>query len=98
MKVLWVILNEDKDAIVESFETSDSDSRPHWDKFINHKAGTVFCRISKYGFRDKPILTWYYNYFFWEDQGRWGYGAPSGVAFSAAMAVPEILKMLELVE
>ena len=97
MNVLWVILNEEKDAIVETFETIEADSKPHWDKFLQHRPGVCFCcreSDSIFGRREKK---WYYNHFYWSDTTRWGYGPPAGVGWSACMAIPEILKMVEFV-
>jgi hypothetical protein len=42
-------------------------------------------------------MKWYFNYFYWEDQSRWGYADPDGIGWSAAMALPEPIKMLALV-
>lgn len=102
MNVLWVILNDDKSAVVEVFETSEADSKPHWDKFFLHKQGTVFCRrVTEVHRFNKPTalnVSWFFNYFFWDDMTRWGYGDPNGIGWSACMAIPEILKMVEFLE
>lgn len=100
MNNVWVILNETKDAVVAVFETVDADSKPHWDLFYQHRQGCVFCGRKEQLLRfNKPVieqLKWYYNYFYWEDQTRWGYGDPDGIAWSAAMTLPEPIKMLEI--
>lgn len=98
MKNIWVILNETKDEIVEIFETVETDSKPHWDKFYKHRPGCVFCgrteeRIGR-NFAKTMQLNWYYNYFYWEDTMRWGYGDPVGIAWSSAMTLPDPIKML----
>ena len=102
MSILWVILNEDKSAVLEVFETAEADSRPHWDKFFQHRQGNVFCRRT-----NSPIaqragragdFTWFFNYFYWADMTRWGYGDPTGIGWSACLAVPEALKMVEFLE
>lgn len=103
MKTLWVILNDDKSAVLEVFQTELPGSKVHWEKFYQHKPGNVFCHrvhLRTPGAFDKKDIdvAWYFNYFYWEDISRWGYGDPSGIAWSACMAVPEILKMLELIE
>jgi hypothetical protein len=97
-----VILNEAKDAVVEVFETDSPDSKPHWPEFYLHRPGCVFCgrteRTAAYpGKPATEALKWYFNYFYWEDTSRWGYGDPSGIAWSAAMALPEPIKMLAFV-
>lgn len=103
MSTLWVILNDDKSTVIEVFETEDADSARHWDKFFQHKPGNVFCRRitlrtpGAFNKRDKDIA-WYFNYFYWEDITLWGCGNPTGIAWSACMAIPEPLKMLELLE
>lgn len=100
MNTIWVILNETKDAVVAVFETEDADSKPHWDLFFQHRPGCVFCgRVEKtmYSFHStSEKMKWYYNYFYWADMSRWGYKDPGGIAWSAAMALPEPIKMLEL--
>lgn len=98
MTTLWVILNDAKDAVIEVFETNDADSRRHWDKFFNHKAGTVFCRRINTNPGRKDDNTWYYSYYYWSDMTRWGYEDPDGIGWSACMAIPEILKVLEFLE
>lgn len=98
MNVLWITLSEDRTHIVDSFETRDADSSRHWDKFFQHRAGTVFCRRASNGFINRGEKVWYVNYFYWEDTTRWGYGPPYGIGWSACLAIPEILKMLEFVE
>ena len=95
MNVLWVILNEEKNAVLESFETRDPDSKPHWDKFLQHRPGVVFCQRKTPDIQGKPFVKWYYNHFYWNDTARWGYGPPDGIGWSACMAIPEILKMVE---
>lgn len=102
MNNVWVILNETKDAVVAVFETEDADSKPHWDLFFQHPQGCVFCGRLADGLnvatmKRGPYLTWYYNYFYWEDTAQWGIGLPIGIAWSAAMTLPEPIKMLELV-
>ena len=96
MSTLWVILNEAKDAVVEVFETESPDSKPHWPEFYLHRPGCVFCGPTMQ-VRGKIATDWYYNYFYWEDMSRWGYGDPSGIGWSAAMALPEPIKMLAFV-
>jgi hypothetical protein len=101
MNSIWVVLNETKDQIVAVFETESADSRPHWDEFYKHKAGCVFCgrpemRLS-FSKGNSLQMKWYFNYFYWEDQSRWGYSDPDGMGWSAAMALPEPIKMLVLV-
>lgn len=102
MNTLWVILNADKTAVLELFETSDADSKRHWDKFMQFPQGTVFCRRKTlFSYLNKPEdrkSQWYVSYFYWEEQARWGYGDPKGMAWSACMALPEPLKMLEVLE
>ncbi|AXC36489.1 hypothetical protein HOT57_gp45 [Pseudomonas phage phCDa] len=103
MKTLWVILNDDKSAVVEVFETEDVDSHRHWGKFFQHRAGNVFCRrvhkLTPQSTKPSDIETaWYANYFYWTNTSSWGYGEPSGMAWSACMALPEPLKMLEFLE
>ena len=101
MSVIWVILNDDKSEIVEVFETESADSVAHWPKFLNHKQGNVFCRkVIRLGAgnRLKETNAWYVNYFYWVDTSRWGYGTPSGIAWSVCLAIPEILKMVEFIE
>jgi hypothetical protein len=101
MSVLWIVLNDDKSAVIEVFETIEADSKPHWDKFFEHRAGNVFCRRIQDLAWVKPAqskVTWFVNYFYWEDMSRWGYGDPTGMGWSACMAIPEILKMVEFLE
>ena len=102
MNTLWVILNEDKSAVLEIFETSDVDSSRHWPKFFEHRQGTVFCRRAErlLRFNNPPIEVgkWYVSYFYWEDTSMWGIGEPKGIAWSACMALPQPLKMLEVLE
>ena len=95
MNVLWVILNEEKNAVLESFETRDPDSKPHWDKFLPHRPGVVFCQRKSFDIWGKSSAKWYVNHFYWNDTARWGYGPPDGIGWSACMAIPEILKMVE---
>lgn len=101
MSTLWVILNETKDAVVEVFETESPDSKPHWPEFYLHRPGCVFCgRLEpklSYMTDTSGQVKWYYNYFYWEDLTRWGYGDPSGIGWSATMALPEPIKMLAFV-
>jgi hypothetical protein len=100
MKTVWVILNETKDVILEVFETVEADSKPHWGKFYQYRPGCVFCgrvRMNPYKKTIDPGLDWYYNYFYWDDQSRWGLDSPNGIAWSAAMTLPEPIKMLEFV-
>lgn len=98
MKVMWVILNTAKDEIVELFETTDAVSLPHWEKFYKHKQGCVFCMRPATG-RDLELeRNWYFNYFYWDDMGRWGYGDPDGIGWSAAMTLPEPIKLLVMLE
>lgn len=101
MNNVWVILNEAMDEIVQVFETADADSKRHWDLFFQHRPGCVFCgkATTAIGFLSGKTekLTWYYNYFYWEDQSRWGYGDPDGIGWSAAMTLPEPIKMLVFV-
>lgn len=102
MSILWVILNDDKSEVIEAFETQELDSKPHWDKFLEHKAGNVFCRRTETVLRfqkpEEKRATWYSNYFYWEDMSRWGYGDPTGMGWSACMTIPEIVKMVEFLE
>lgn len=102
MNTLWVILNADKTAVIELFETSDADSKRHWDKFMQFPQGTVFCRRMgmRMRFSDNPIKEhkWYVSYFFWDDHTLWGHGDPKGVGWSACLAIPTTLKMLEFLE
>ena len=106
MKVMWVILNETKDAVVELFETESSDSKVHWEKFYKHRSGCVFCaRVDEtrtFGFSNgvstKVSRKWYVNYFFWDDMARWGYGDPNGMGWSACMTLPEPIRLLEMLE
>lgn len=102
MNTLWVILNADKSAVVDVFETNSPDSVAHWAKFFEHKAGSVFCRRdnSPISIRVNPLRglhTWYVNYHYWPDD-EWGIGEPTGMGWSACLAVPEPIKMLELLE
>lgn len=96
MNAMWVILNDDKSAVIEVFETIQVDSKPFWDKFMQHKAGTVFCRRKSY--LTVESVDWYVSYYYWDDVSTWGYGEPVGLAWSACMALPEPIKMLELLE
>jgi len=99
MNTLWVILNEAKDSVIDVFETSDADSERHWGKFLKHRAGSVFCRRSNLNYQSaKDEHKWYVSYHYWDDMARWGYGEPTGVGWSACMAIPEPLKMLEFLE
>ena len=75
MKVMWVILNTAKDAIVELFETDSADSKVHWDKFYKHRPGCVFCARPAPSW-SKHKREWYYNYFYWHDEAMWGTGEP----------------------
>lgn len=100
MSTLWVILNEAKDAVVEVFETLSPDSKPHWPEFYLHRPGCVFCGRTQDVLRPSgrtQVLTWYFNYFYWEDTSRWGLDEPNGIGWSAAMALPEPIKMLAFV-
>jgi hypothetical protein len=101
MNNIWVVLNETKDQIVAVFETESPDSRPHWDEFFKHKAGCVFCGRPETTLRfmtgASQKMKWYVNYFYWEDQSRWGYTDPDGMGWSALLALPEPIKMLALV-
>lgn len=101
MTSVWVILNQTKDAVVQVFETADSDSKRHWDLFFQHKAGCVFCGCkgvtSSFMRGRSETLKWYSNYFYWEDKSRWGYGDPDGIGWSAIIALPEPIKMLVLI-
>lgn len=97
MKVMWVILNETKDAVVELFETESADSKFHWDKFYKHRPGCVFCARPARSW-SKHKWEWHYNYFYWADLARWGYGDPDGIAWSAAMTLPEPIKLLVMLE
>lgn len=101
MNNVWVILNEAKDEIVEVFETDSPDSKVHWDLFFQHRAGCVFCgrpdRLLRFNKPAIESIKWYYNYFYWEDQARWGYSDPDGIGWSAAMTLPEPIKMLAFV-
>lgn len=95
MKNIWVILNESKDEVIHLFETEGADSKPHWPEFFKHRAGCVFCgRPSMF----KGEISWYYNYFYWEDQARWGYSDPDGIGWAAAMALPDPIKMLAMLQ
>ena len=103
MKTLWVILNDDKSAVLDVFETEDADSARHWDKFFQHRAGNVFCRRQNTlpafaAIKKIKGTAWYVNYHYWADTARWGYGEPNGMAWSSCMALPEPLKMLEFIE
>lgn len=102
MNTLWVILNADKTAVLELFETSDADSKRHWDKFMQFPQGTVFCRRKStalnYTQRGVDTSKWYVSYFFWDDHNRWGHGDPKGMGWSACLAIPDTLKMLEFLE
>lgn len=96
MNNVWVVLNETKDVILEVFETVEADSKPHWDLFFKHRAGCVFCgRNSE--IRGKAVVDWYYNYFYWDNLNRWGLDEPNGIGWSAAMTLPEPIKMLVFV-
>lgn len=97
MKVMWVILNADKDEIVELFETDGADSKVHWDKFYKHRPGCVFCARPAPGYVERK-RDWYYNYFYWHDRNMWGIGEPDGIAWSAAMTLPEPIKLLVMLE
>lgn len=102
MSILWVILNDDKSALIEAFETIEADSKPHWEKFYQHKQGNVFSRRTEDVMRFNKLPAtrsmWFVNYFYWEDMSRWGYGDPTGIGWSACMAIPEIVKMVEVLE
>lgn len=98
MKVLWVILNEAKDAVVEMFETDSPDSSFYWDKFFDHRPGCVFCGRVPANWNRNRSREWYFNYFFWDDMTRWGYDDPDGIAWSAAMTLPEPIKLLVMLE
>lgn len=100
MKHVWVILNETKDAVVSVFETDEADSKPHWPEFLKHRAGCVFCgkivdRITMKGTTQRR--EWYYNYFYWNDQSRWGYSDPDGIGWAAIMVLPEPIKLLVMI-
>jgi hypothetical protein len=101
MSNIWVVLNETKDQIVAAFETESPDSKPHWEEFFKHRPGCVFCgRTERMAYLNRPAVEqvkWYFNYFYWEDMSRWGYGDPDGIGWSAAMALPEPIKMLAFV-
>ena len=102
MNTLWVILNADKSTVVDVFETDTPDSVAHWPKFLAHKAGNVFCRrvnspISRRVNPGRGTHTWYVNYHYWVD-GCWGEGDPAGMGWSSCLAIPEAIKMLELLE
>ena len=102
MSTLWVILNDDKTEIVEVFETNDADSKRHWDKFFECKQGAAFCRRTTAkaqrdgGWADE--VKWYHSYFYWNDHSNWACGPPDGIGWSACLAIPESIKMLELLE
>lgn len=104
MKSIWVILTETKDAIVEVFETESPDSKTHWDKFFQFRAGCVFCARTetKMSYSSKGLVytesvKWYVNYFYWEDTARWGMYEPDGIGWSACLALPEPIKMVEMI-
>lgn len=101
MKHVWVILNETKDAVVSIFETDGADSKPHWPEFFKHRAGCVFFGkvTDNWSFDDhKPkVRKWYYNYFYWNDQARWGYTDPDGIGWAAIMVLPEPIKLLVMI-
>lgn len=97
MKNIWVILNEAKDSVIQVFETEDPDSRKHWDLFFQHRAGCAFCGRTSQITGQKTELKWFYNYYYWNDQARWGYDQPDGIGWAAAMTLPEPIKMLVLV-
>lgn len=105
MTTIWVVLNEAKTEIVEVIETESPDSKPLWPQLFKYKAGCVFCRKKHEPIRQMMGLpaqhskthTWYVNLWYWEDTSRWGYGTPSGMTWSACLALPAPLKMVEII-
>jgi len=58
----------------------------------------VFCGRPPASWSSDASRNWYFNYFFWNDMGSWGNGKPSGIAWSAAMTLPDPVKLLVMLE